>query len=148
MITPSEGLGPENTAGDGGPEGVLADELQYQQELARQRVNQREQQRLATQEKLHRPVGLVEVNDPVRVAQRLDRVTRYLSGGTQRNRRPRHRLRRCWAALPSDWEPPHPSSSSPPGRRSRCWSASSTPRTSSTSATSRPASRPSAAWAG
>ncbi|MEX5258479.1 serine protease, partial [Kocuria arenosa] len=81
MSTPSGDLGPDNTAGDGGPGDALADELQYQQDLALQRVRQREQQRLATQEKLGHPEGLVQANDPLRVAKRLDRVTRYLTGG-------------------------------------------------------------------
>lgn len=81
VSTPSEVLGPENTARDGGPDGALVEEMRFQRELALQRVSQREQQRLATQEKLGHPEGLVGANDPLRVTQRLDRVTRYLSGG-------------------------------------------------------------------
>lgn len=84
MITPPGDPGRDSTDGEAGPEESLAEERRRQQELALQRVRQREQQRLATQEKLSRPEGLVEANDPARVAMRLDRITRYLTGGDPR----------------------------------------------------------------
>ena len=74
--------------GSGGPPGLggngrsnLNDELRIQQEFARRRAQEREGARRQTAVKLDQPDGLMQANDPMRVAKRLDRVTRYMAGG-------------------------------------------------------------------
>ena len=74
--------------GSGGPPGLggngrsnLNDELRIQQEFARRRAQERAGARRQTAVKLDQPDGLVQANDPMRVAKRLDRVTRYMAGG-------------------------------------------------------------------
>lgn len=56
------------------------DELRIQQSLAGRRAQERERDRRATAAKLNEPDGLVQANDPLRIAKRLDRVTRYMAG--------------------------------------------------------------------
>lgn len=82
-ITPHHAeSGSDGSAGSGvNGRSNLNDELRIQQEFARRRSEEREGARRQTAVKLDQPDGLVQANDPMRVAKRLDRVTRYLSGG-------------------------------------------------------------------
>lgn len=58
----------------------LREELEFQQEMARRRAQERTEVRQQSQETLEEPDGLVQANDPLRVAKRIDRVTRYMVG--------------------------------------------------------------------
>lgn len=60
---------------------AFSEEQRIQETLAGQRVMEREDGRRATEAKLAEPDGMVQANDPLRVARRLDRVTRYMAGG-------------------------------------------------------------------
>lgn len=62
------------------PSDELSAELLFQQELARRRAEEGEGSRLRAEETLLRPDGLVQANELSRVAKRVDRVTRYLTG--------------------------------------------------------------------
>ncbi|HZK05284.1 MAG TPA: DNA/RNA non-specific endonuclease [Actinomycetaceae bacterium] len=60
---------------------VVDEELWIQQRIAERRAKDREVERRRTETCLKNPDGMVTANDPLRVAKRLDRVTRYLAGG-------------------------------------------------------------------
>lgn len=78
IISP-ENSAPRGTSTDGSS--AFSQEQQIQRTLARRRAMEREDDRRATEAELEKPDGLVRANDPLRVAKRLDRVTRYLTGG-------------------------------------------------------------------
>ncbi|GEL48777.1 hypothetical protein CHO01_38930 [Cellulomonas hominis] len=63
---------------------ALADRLReqerYQQELATRRVRERDAERAPALEDLDQGAEIAAANDPVRVAKRVDRVSRYLTG--------------------------------------------------------------------
>lgn len=80
-ITPhTEPLPDGRSAAAAGPADELSAEMLFQQELARRRAEEGKEARQRAEETLLRPDGLVQANDLSRVAKRVDRVTRYLTG--------------------------------------------------------------------